>query len=146
MNPRLKSYIFSLTLWAFCQGSLHLFLFGFFGGFFGGGAKLASEIPTFPTCFHSLNPASYLFLQLQGEPVKVKTKAEEPIEVKTSSFFTGINYFLKTHKGQQKDGTVGTVTGQLMVTPPWSVFLAPSPSWLRVFLSQRRSLQCLPSG
>lgn len=111
-------------------------------------AKLACEVPTSLSAHLLPFPQSCLIfvLQLQDEPINVKTKAEESIKIKTSSFLTGINHFLKTHKGLQKGGTSSTRTGQAVVTLPLNIVLASSTLWLRDLLSQRRCLQCLPSG
>lgn len=106
MNSQIKTNIFSLTLLGFFQGSFHPFFFfpdflllpasavpavnseeTSFRTWLHGHISLMQSwlvkfpLPCLPPCSHSLSPALYLFLQLQDELIKVKTKAEEPIKV-----------------------------------------------------------------
>lgn len=64
--------------------------------------------------------------------IKVKTRLTN--QLKTSSFLTGVNHFLRTHKGQWKDGTSNTRTGQVIVTLPLNIFLVFSTLRFRDFL------------
>lgn len=160
MNSQIKTNIFSLTLSGFFQGSFHPFFFflifscyllpqfqqsilekhlsgyGFMDIFLWCKAGLwSSHFPVYPLApIPSVLPyICFCSCRMNWSRLKLRLRNQSRSKI---VFLTGFNHFLKTHKGQQKDGTSSTRTGQVVVRLPLNIVLASSTLWLRDFLSQ----------